>query len=128
MQHLQDSFDGFSVMTTWQRQHGANGGYIAFFKEYPTVSAFATEPQDAIEQLAVVWAEIKKSLDASKTLPVSPLSQKHSAADCDGKINDLEIEPGLHFVLKLEAKRDNVPLDVLINRKLKVLADWTLAD
>lgn len=126
MQHLQDSFDGYSVMTTWQ--HVGNGGYIAYFKEYPSVSAHGTEPQEAVEKLAEVWQTVKGTFTAGETLPVAPSRMEVKPGDCDGKIKDLEIEPSLHYILKLEAKRDMVPIDTLINRKLKVLADWTLAD
>lgn len=126
MQHLQDSFDGYSVMTTWQK---TGEGYIAYLMEFPGVSAYGDEPQLAVEELSKVWQVVKSTYtEKGDKVPVAPSRQDVFPENCDGNIEGLEIDPQLHLVLTREALRDNVPLSSLIGRKLKVLADWTLLD
>ena len=62
-------FNGFTVNV----YHDDEGDYLAYFVELPSVSAFASTPEEALNELAVAWAGVQESYEKrGETVPVVP--------------------------------------------------------
>ncbi len=56
----QDRFDGYTINIYLDD----DGDWLAHFVELPEVSAFASSPQDALDELAQAWSGVRQSYEA----------------------------------------------------------------
>ncbi len=56
----QDRFDGYTINIYLDD----DGDWLAHFVELPEVSAFASSPQDALDELAQAWSGERQSYEA----------------------------------------------------------------
>ena len=56
----QDRFDGYTINIYLDD----DGDWLAHFFELPEVSAFASSPQDALDELAQAWSGVRQSYEA----------------------------------------------------------------
>jgi predicted HicB family RNase H-like nuclease len=104
-------FDGFTVSLTLDE----DGDWLAAFLELPTVSAFSSKPEFALDELKTAWEGIKKSYRQKKEpIPVAPSKKNYS-----GQFN-VRIDKRTHRALAMEAAQAGVSLNALIAHKLAV--------
>ena len=104
-----DRFDGFTV----NMYHDDEGDYLAHFVELPGVSAFASTPEEALNELAEAWAGVRESYDKrGESVPVAPARRKYS-----GSFN-VRIDKRVHRALAIEAAQAGVSLNALVAQRL----------
>ena len=109
-------FDGFTIKLLEDNE----GDFIAHFVELPNVSAFSDSPSSAIEELKVVWEELKQSYKThNEPIPVAPLRKEYS-----GQFN-VRIDKRLHQQLVLEAIDIGISLNALVAQKLLISTSKT---
>ena len=87
--------------------------WLAHFVEMPNISAFADTPQQAIEELKIAWELVKEDYQLKgEDIPTIPTTEEYS-----GKLS-LNINKRLHRSLVLEANKEGISLNSLINQKL----------
>ena len=104
-----DRFDGFTVNLFQDEERD----WLAHFAELPHVSAAATTPEQALNELATAWRLVKADLRAEKEpIPVAPARKLYS-----GQFN-VRIDKRLHRELAMEAARYGLSLNALVAQKL----------
>jgi len=104
-------FDGFTASLTLD----PDGDWLAAFLELPTVSAFSSTPEAALNELTIAWEGVKKSYRKSKEpIPVAPSKKTYS-----GQFN-VRIDKRVHRALAMEAAQAGVSLNALIANKLAI--------
>jgi predicted HicB family RNase H-like nuclease len=103
------TFDGFTVSLTLDE----DGDWLATLLELPTVSAFSSKPETAVDELKIAWEGVKKSYRMKKEpIPVAPARKSYS-----GQFN-VRIDKRIHRALAMEAAQAGVSLNALIAHKL----------
>jgi predicted HicB family RNase H-like nuclease len=106
-------FDGFTVSLTLDE----DGDWLAAFVELPTVSAFSSKPETALDELKIAWEGVKKSFQKKKeSIPVAPSRKNYS-----GQFN-VRIDKRTHRALAMEAAQAGVSLNSLVAHKLATTA------
>lgn len=106
---MADKFDGFSIHMVVDN----DGDYVAHFVELPNVSACGASPEEAIHELEIAWAAMKKSYRKHReTIPVAPTRKEYS-----GQFN-VRIDKRIHRALAIEASRVGISLNALVAQRL----------
>ncbi|MGK7876563.1 MAG: type II toxin-antitoxin system HicB family antitoxin [Xenococcaceae cyanobacterium] len=90
-----------------------DGDWLAHFIEMPNVSAFADNPNAALEELQIAWEGVKESYRKHGEAIPSPSSQK----DYSGQFN-IRIEKRIHRLLAMEAAEAGISLNAIVSQKL----------
>ena len=107
-------FDGFTIKLLEED----DGDFIAHFVELPNISAFSDSPNNAIEELKLVWEETKQSYkDHNESIPIAPSKKEYS-----GQFN-VRIDKRLHRQLAIEAVDAGISLNALVAQKLLTSVD-----
>ena len=102
-------FDGFTVNIVLDD----DGDWLAHLAELPSVSAFASSPELAVEELYTAWQGVKESyLQHGESVPVAPKNRNYS-----GQFN-VRLDKRLHRALAVEAAQVGVSLNALVAQKL----------
>ncbi len=109
-----EEFDGFTVTLHPDEE----GDWIAHFLELPNVSAFATTPNEAVEELKEAWTLMKESYAKhNESVPLAPKRRDYS-----GQFN-VRIDKRVHCALAVEAARAGISLNSLVSQKLAKSVD-----
>lgn len=102
--------DFYTYRVTWSEE---DGEYIGLCAEFPSLSWLASEPENALQGIRQVVAEIVADLQANQEPVVEPLSlRKYS-----GRFM-VRVPPDLHRNLAIEAAEAGVSLNRLAADKL----------
>lgn len=106
-----DEFDGFSI----ELFRDDDGDWLAHFEELPNVSAFASSPEEALEELKEAWEAMKESyVNHNEAIPVAPAKKEYS-----GQFN-VRIDRRIHRALAVEAAQAGISLNALVAQKLSL--------
>ncbi len=109
MINLKKEFDGFNVHLTVDE----DGDWLANIVELPNVSAFASSPEKALDELKIAWNAMKASYRKHKQkIPVAP-----SKKDYSGQFN-IRVDKRVHCSLAVEAAQVGISLNALIAQTL----------
>ena len=104
-----ENFDGFAIELYLDEDQE----WLAHFVELPNISASADSPEEALQELAVVWQAVKQSyIDKEEVIP-EPIAKKKFS----GQFN-VRIDKRVHRALALEAAQSGVSLNALVSQKL----------
>jgi predicted HicB family RNase H-like nuclease len=104
-----DRFDGFTV----ELYLDEDGDWLAHFVEMPNISAFASTPEKALDELEIAWDLTRESYrDHGEEVPKAPSRRNYS-----GQFN-VRIDRRVHRALAIEAARAGVTLNALVGQKL----------
>ena len=102
--------DRYTYRVTWSEE---DGEYIGLCVEYPSLSWLAPTPQEALEGIRQVVADVVADLEANDESVPEPIAIKHYS----GKFT-VRIPPDLHRRLALEAAESGISLNRLASAKL----------
>jgi len=104
-----DRFDGFTV----ELYRDEDGDWLAHFVEMPNISAFASTPEKALDELGVAWDLTKESYrEHGEEVPRASSRRNYS-----GQFN-VRIDRRVHRALTIEAARAGLTLNALVSQKL----------
>ena len=102
--------DRYTYRVTWSEE---DEEYVGLCIEYPSLSWLAPTPQDALEGIRQVVAEVVADMEANEERVPEPIALRHYS----GKFT-VRIPPDLHRRLALEAAESGVSLNRLASAKL----------
>jgi predicted HicB family RNase H-like nuclease len=102
--------DRYTYRVTWSEE---DEEYIGLCVEYPSLSWLAPTPQEALEGIRQVVADVVADLEANDESVPEPIAIKHYS----GKFT-VRIPPDLHRRLALEAAESGISLNRLASAKL----------
>ena len=102
--------DRYTYRVTWSEE---DGEYVGLCVEYPSLSWLAPTPQEALEGIRLVVAEVIADMEANEERVPEPIALRHYS----GKFT-VRIPPDLHRRLALEAAESGVSLNRLASAKL----------
>jgi predicted HicB family RNase H-like nuclease len=102
--------DRYTYRVTWSEE---DNEYVGLCIEYPSLSWLAPTPQEALEGIRQVVADVVADMEANGEAVPEPIALKHFS----GKFT-VRIPPDLHRRLALEAAEAGVSLNRLTSAKL----------
>jgi predicted HicB family RNase H-like nuclease len=102
--------DRYTYRVTWSEE---DEEYVGLCVEYPSLSWLAPTPQDALEGIRQVVADVVADMEANEEAVPEPISLRHYS----GKFT-VRIPPDLHRRLALEAAESGISLNRLASAKL----------
>lgn len=106
---MHNEFDGFSVHLSQDKE----GDFVAYFVEFPRVSAYGESVEEALLELREAWEAMKESYRKhNEDVPVAPSRKKYS-----GQFN-VRIDKRDHRALAIEAASAGISLNALVSQKL----------
>jgi len=102
--------DRYTYRVTWSEE---DEEYVGLCVEYPSLSWLAPTPQDALEGIRQVVADVVADMEAHEEAVPEPISLRHYS----GKFT-VRIPPDLHRRLALEAAESGISLNRLASAKL----------
>jgi predicted HicB family RNase H-like nuclease len=102
--------DRYTYRVTWAEE---DEEYVGLCVEYPSLSWLAPTPQEALEGIRQVVADVVADLEANDESVPEPIAIKHYS----GKFT-VRIPPDLHRRLALEAAESGISLNRLASAKL----------
>ena len=102
--------DRYTYRVTWSEE---DEEYVGLCIEYPSLSWLAPTPQDALEGIRQVVAEVVADMEANEERVPEPIALRHYS----GKFT-VRIPPDLHRRLALEAAESGISLNRLASAKL----------
>ena len=102
--------DRYTYRVTWSEE---DKEYVGLCVEYPSLSWLAPAPQEALEGIRQVVAEVIADLEANQERVPEPIALRRYS----GKFT-VRIPPDLHRRLALEAAESGVSLNRLASAKL----------
>jgi len=110
----QDLFDGYGVELFIDEDND----WLAHLTELPSISAFGSSPQAALNELAAAWELAKESYAANGLeIPVAPARREYRG------VFQVRIDKRVHRALAIEAERAGVSLNALVAEKLAKSTD-----
>ncbi|AEX81940.1 type II toxin-antitoxin system HicB family antitoxin [Corynebacterium diphtheriae] len=100
----------YTYQVSWSEE---DQEYVATVAEFPSLSWLEPNPQQAIQGLLRLVAEIIGDMETSGEQIPEPLGARRYS----GKFN-VRTSPSLHRRLVIEAKAEGVSLNTLVNQKL----------
>jgi len=102
--------DRYTYRVTWSEE---DEEYVGLCIEYPSLSWLAPTPQEALEGIRQVVAEVVADMEANEERVPEPIALRHYS----GKFT-VRIPPDLHRRLALEAAESGISLNRLAGAKL----------
>jgi predicted HicB family RNase H-like nuclease len=102
--------DRYTYRVTWSEE---DEEYVGLCIEYPSLSWLARTPQEALEGIRQVVAEVVADMEANEERVPEPMALRHYS----GKFT-VRIPPDLHRRLALEAAESGISLNRLASAKL----------
>ena len=102
--------DRYTYRVTWSEE---DEEYVGLCVEYPSLSWLAPTPQEALEGIRQVVADVVADMEANEERVPEPLALRHYS----GKFT-VRIPPDLHRRLALEAAESGISLNRLASAKL----------
>jgi predicted HicB family RNase H-like nuclease len=102
--------DRYTYRVTWSEE---DEEYVGLCVEYPSLSWLAPTPQEALEGIRQVVADVVADMEANEETVPEPIALRHYS----GKFT-VRIPPDLHRRLALEAAEAGVSLNRLASAKL----------
>jgi predicted HicB family RNase H-like nuclease len=102
--------DRYTYRVTWSEE---DEEYVGLCIEYPSLSWLARTPQEALEGIRQVVAEVVADMEANEERVPEPIALRHYS----GKFT-VRIPPDLHRRLALEAAESGISLNRLASAKL----------
>ena len=102
--------DRYTYWVTWSEE---DEEYVGLCVEYPSLSWLAPTPQEALEGIRQVVADVVADMEASEERVPEPIALRHYS----GKFT-VRIPPDLHRRLALEAAESGISLNRLASAKL----------
>jgi len=102
--------DRYTYRVTWSEE---DEEYVGLCIEYPSLSWLAPTPQEALEGIRQVVAEVVADMEANEEKVPEPIALRHYS----GKFT-VRIPPDLHRRLALEAAESGISLNRLASAKL----------
>ena len=102
--------DRYTYRVTWSEE---DEEYVGLCVEYPSLSWLAPTPQEALEGIRQVVAEVVADMEANEERVPEPIALRHYS----GKFT-VRIPPDLHRRLALEAAESGISLNRLASAKL----------
>jgi predicted HicB family RNase H-like nuclease len=102
--------DRYTYRVTWSEE---DEEYVGLCIEYPSLSWLAPTPQEALEGIRHVVAEVVADMEANEERVPEPIALRHYS----GKFT-VRIPPDLHRRLALEAAESGISLNRLASAKL----------
>ena len=102
--------DRYTYRVTWSEE---DEEYVGLCVEYPSLSWLAPTPQEALEGIRQVVAEVVADMEANEETVPEPIALRHYS----GKFT-VRIPPDLHRRLALEAAESGISLNRLASAKL----------
>lgn len=100
----------YTYQVMWSKE---DHEYVATAAEFPSLSWLDSDPQQAISGLTNLISEVVADMeDTGEEIPMPLGSRNYS-----GKFN-VRTSPSLHRKLSIEAQREGISLNALINQKL----------
>ena len=102
--------DRYTYRVTWSEE---DEEYVGLCVEYPSLSWLAPTPQEALEGIRRVVADVVADMEANEETVPEPIALRHYS----GKFT-VRIPPDLHRRLVLEAAESGISLNRLASAKL----------
>jgi predicted HicB family RNase H-like nuclease len=102
--------DRYTYRVTWSEE---DEEYIGLCVEYPSLSWLAPTPQEALEGIRQVVADVVADMEANEETVPEPIALRYYS----GKFT-VRIPPDLHRRLALEAAESGISLNRLASAKL----------
>jgi predicted HicB family RNase H-like nuclease len=102
--------DRYTYRVTWSEE---DKEYVGLCVEYPSLSWLAPTPQEALEGIRQVVADVVVDMEANEEPVPEPIALRHYS----GKFT-VRIPPDLHRRLVLEAAESGISLNRLASAKL----------
>ena len=102
--------DRYTYRVTWSEE---DEEYVGLCIEYPSLSWLAPTPQEALEGIRQVVADVVADMEANEEKVPEPIALRHYS----GKFT-VRIPPDLHRRLALEAAESGISLNRLASAKL----------
>jgi len=102
--------DRYTYRVTWSEE---DEEYVGLCVEYPSLSWLAPTPQEALEGIRQVVADVVADMEANEETVPEPIALRHYS----GKFT-VRIPPDLHRRLALEAAESGISLNRLASAKL----------
>ena len=102
--------DRYTYRVTWSEE---DDEYVGLCVEYPSLSWLAPTPQEALEGIRQIVADVVADLEANEETVPEPITLRHYS----GKFT-VRIPPDLHRRLVLEATESGISLNRLASAKL----------
>jgi predicted HicB family RNase H-like nuclease len=102
--------DRYTYRVTWSEE---DEEYVGLCVEYPTLSWLAPTPQEALEGIRQVVADVVADMEVNEETVPEPIALRHYS----GKFT-VRVPPDLHRRLALEAAESGVSLNRLASAKL----------
>jgi predicted HicB family RNase H-like nuclease len=102
--------DRYTYRVTWSEE---DKEYVGLCVEYPSLSWLAPTPQEALEGIRQVVADVAADMEANEEPVPEPIALRHYS----GKFT-VRIPPDLHRRLALEAAESGISLNRLASAKL----------
>ena len=102
--------DRYTYRVTWSEE---DEEYVGLCVEYRSLSWLASTPQEALEGIQQVVAEVVADMEANEERVPEPIALRHYS----GKFT-VRIPPDLHRRLALEAAESGISLNRLASAKL----------
>ena len=102
--------DRYTYRVTWSEE---DGEYVGLCVEYPSLSWLAPTPQEALEGIRQVVADVVADMEANEERVPEPIALRYYS----GKFT-VRIPPDLHRRLALEAAESGISLNRLASAKL----------
>ena len=102
--------DRYTYRVTWSEE---DEEYVGLCVEYPSLSWLAPTPQEALEGIRQVVADVVSDMEANEETVPEPIALRHYS----GKFT-VRIPPDLHRRLALEAAESGISLNRLASAKL----------
>jgi predicted HicB family RNase H-like nuclease len=102
--------DRYTYRVTWSEE---DEEYVGLCVEYPSLSWLAPTPQEALEGIRQVVADVVADMEAGEEKVPEPIALRHYS----GKFT-VRIPPDLHRRLALEAAESGISLNRLASAKL----------
>ncbi len=102
--------DRYTYRVTWSEE---DDEYVGLCVEYPSLSWLAATPQEALEGIRQIVADVVADLETNEETVPEPIALRHYS----GKFT-VRIPPDLHRRLVLEATESGISLNRLASAKL----------
>jgi predicted HicB family RNase H-like nuclease len=102
--------DRYTYRVTWSEE---DEEYVGLCVEYPSLSWLAPTPQEALEGIRQVVADVVADMEVNEETVPEPIALRHYS----GKFT-VRIPPDLHRRLALEAAESGISLNRLASAKL----------
>jgi len=102
--------DRYTYRVTWSEE---DEEYVGLCVEYPSLSWLAPTPQEALEGIRQVVADVVADMESNEDRVPEPIALRHYS----GKFT-VRIPPDLHRRLALEAAESGISLNRLASAKL----------